>query len=62
MNEEINHEHTDAIVCPHCGYEYEDDFENTNPDKEREYDCDNCGKDFLIFTYVSLSYTTKKKD
>jgi transposase-like protein len=61
MNKEIDHEFTKEIVCPHCGYEFEDSYELADPDREQQFECNECSKDFLLYTYVSLSYTTKKK-
>jgi hypothetical protein len=40
------------VVCPHCGYEYEESYDFTEgiDDKDGEYyeTCNNCEKDFIF--------------
>ena len=56
--EEINHEYTDEIVCPYCGYEFSDSWD-FNRDSE-EIDCPECEKTFEYFREVEVKYVTKK--
>ena len=60
---EINHEYTDDIVCPHCGYAQGDSWEiSGNEDgKCGEVECAKCNKTFYYECYVSVTYTTEKK-
>ena len=52
----FEHEYTDEVVCPHCGYTYGDSWEMG----ESEHDCPDCGKSFNIERTVSVAYTTEK--
>lgn len=56
---EIEHEYTDDIVCPWCGYEYGDCWEWTDHDDEIK--CDECGKEFCYNKDVTVTYSTSKK-
>ena len=60
MNEkiEIDHEHTDEIVCPHCGYVYNDSCELGESGTEKCYECD---KEFSYEQSISVSYSTNKE-
>ena len=57
MNKEIDHEYTNEVVCPHCGYEHRDSWELSDAG---EHECDNCGEPFLIERIVSVTYCTAK--
>ena len=57
MNNEIDHDYTNEVVCPHCGYEHHDSWEF--PDGG-EYDCANCGEPFLVERIVDVTYCTSK--
>ncbi|MEH0154661.1 hypothetical protein V6R21_18960 [Limibacter armeniacum] len=50
---EIDHEFTPQIVCPHCGYEDEDVDEYH--DNEGESRCGNCNRWFLYERHFSYS-------
>ena len=53
--------HNDAPKCPHCGYEMQDAYELGDcSDYERE--CGNCGRDYLITSEVSVTYSTEVKE
>lgn len=54
---EIDHEYTDEIVCPHCGYEHGDSWEA--PD-DGEDDCEECGKPFRFVRDITVRYSTTK--
>jgi hypothetical protein len=58
MNTEIDHELTNEMVCPYCGYENIDS-------QEYRYDeglaiCDKCEKEFYYFRQIDVSYTTRQ--
>ena len=61
MSEKINHEYTDEIVCPYCGYEFTDSWEFSDTQDEQQVDCHDCGEEFLLYVHVSVDYTTYKK-
>jgi len=56
---EIDHEYTNKIVCPYCGYSdvdscgYEDDDIGL-------IDCESCGKSFYAYRSVTIAYSTEK--
>ncbi|MFV0411447.1 MAG: hypothetical protein ACK5LJ_17645 [Paracoccus sp. (in: a-proteobacteria)] len=55
---EIDHEFTDEIVCPHCGYEYPASWEFTlDVDEET---CAECGGQFSYERITSTYYNTEK--
>ena len=56
-NEEIEHEYTDEIVCPWCGYEYGDSWEWDNDDS---LDCWECDKPFKYERHVEVTYVSSK--
>ena len=57
----IDHDYTDAIVCPHCGRVEFDSWE-IMPDKEDlgDFECVICGKTFYATRNVSVTYSTYK--
>lgn len=55
-DEGFDHEYTDEVVCPHCGYEHSDSWEMG----ETEHDCPDCKKAFSLSRNVSVTYTTEK--
>ena len=52
----VEHEYTEEIVCPYCGYKYSDSWEYDNEGGELE--CYECGKTFNYSKDVSVSYST----
>ena len=60
MKEEIDHEYTDEIVCPHCGYEFGDSWELGDGEDIGELDCDGCGKNFYAERIITVNYSTRK--
>ena len=58
---EINHEYTDEITCPHCGYEFGDSWEYGG-DREDigELDCGSCEKKFIATRNITVDYSTSK--
>jgi len=58
MKKEIEHEYTDEIVCPRCGYTFEcsDEFRK---DWDR-MNCIGCGQIFEYERQIEVTYITKK--
>jgi len=56
---EIDHEYTDEIVCPHCGYEHPDSEDYM--DRDDEFICHECEKKFEYVRDYSISYISNKK-
>lgn len=58
---DIDHEYTNEIVCPHCGYEYGDSWEYLESDGDtREMECDECGEKFEAVLHLTVEYSTEK--
>ena len=60
MSKNIDHEYTDDIVCPYCGYTHRDSWE-LGADYG-DHDCGSCGKIFLYERDIVVSYSTSKTD
>lgn len=58
MNKEIDHNCTDEIVCPYCGYEHSNSWEY-NSDSSK-IDCEECGKEFCYDRDYTVTYCTSK--
>lgn len=54
---ELEHEYTDEIVCPWCGYRFSDSWEWE--EDNGGIDCD-CGKSFDYERIVSVDYSTSR--
>ncbi len=52
----FDHEYTDEVVCPHCGYVHGDSWEM----RDGETDCPDCEKSFTMERNVSVTYSTEK--
>ena len=55
----IDHEYTDNVVCPWCGYEDIDSWEYIE-DTENDIECPECGKLFDMERHTQVTYTTKR--
>lgn len=53
----IVHARTDSIVCPWCGYVYDDSWEITH---DGELECRLCERRFDVYLYPYIIYTTVK--
>lgn len=61
MTIRINHECTDEIVCPFCGYTYSDSWEFGDEHEDIGLmSCEQCGKDFYATRHTSITYYTEK--
>lgn len=59
----IDHEYTNEIVCPYCGYEHPDSWEvNFGPGMEGDTvrECAECGETFTATRMVRVEYSTSK--
>jgi hypothetical protein len=57
MSNEIDHWMTENIVCPHCGFEYENsdcDLEDSSGKQE----CEKCEKEFRWYAEYSVNFIT----
>jgi len=52
--EEFDTEYTDHIICPYCGYEFQDSWEFKDTQDEQHVDCHDCGEDDG-WTIISVS-------
>ena len=50
---------TDEIVCPYCGFEFEESYEYIGDDI---VDCPNCERRFVLESEELVLYTTSKVD
>ena len=56
MSNDIEHDYTDEIVCPWCGYRHSDSW----GDVGSLQDCDNCEKSFYAERHMEVTYSTRK--
>lgn len=56
---EINHHHTEEVVCPHCGHVESDSAEYSD---SADTKCDECGKRFHIERDITVTYSTEKAE
>lgn len=59
MGEEFDTEDNTEMICPWCGCEQSDVFEYG---EEGDTECDECGREFLYDTTITVTYTTTKKE
>lgn len=59
-NKEIFHEWTAEIVCPWCGYSFEDDDYGYCDSNGEPLVCDGCQKDFTVTGNITVEYSTAK--
>ena len=57
---EIDHEYTDEVVCPWCGYVHIDSWEWEDDDGEDS--CYKCDKVFTYTRHFTVEYSTEKKE
>lgn len=60
MEMEMDCNYTDEIVCPHCGYEFQDSYE-AEPKEEDigEMECYECDQTFIAQRIITIKYVTK---
>ena len=62
MIDEFDCSHNEEIVCPYCGYEHSDSWEIATGDDWRkpvDYECDECGKAFIVDIEISTTYSSR---
>lgn len=59
MIDELDTWQTDEIVCPYCGYMFEESYEYIGDDL---VDCPNCEHKFVLESEECVTYTTSKVD
>jgi hypothetical protein len=57
----IDHEYTDNIVCPWCGYSFEDDEYDYSDQDSHDIDCYECDKPFSVCASIEVTYSTTKE-
>jgi len=48
----------DEMICPWCGWEYENSHEYDQSGSGEEVRCDECGDVFEMFAEISITYST----
>ena len=48
-------------ICPYCGKKHQDSWEDNNDQDPNERDCGECGKTFIQWANVSVTYHAKRK-
>lgn len=56
---EIKHQFERNIVCPHCGYEFNNSWELGD---DGELDCGQCDTPFMFMRHVEVTYSTYFKE
>ena len=56
MSNKIEHDYTDEIICPWCGYSDSDSWEVV----DGLWECENCEKSFYVGRNVEVTYSTQK--
>jgi DNA-directed RNA polymerase subunit RPC12/RpoP len=56
---DIDHEYTDNIVCPYCGYEDHDSWESER-DWYPDMECMHCERQFKMSRITTVKYVTEK--
>lgn len=51
------HEDTEEMVCPWCGYEFQDSWEF---EEDGEHECYRCEKPFKFCRIIDVTYDTEK--
>ena len=63
MSKEIDCSYTDEIVCPHCGYTFQNSWEIADPldaSSEHEIECEECEKEFMFYAEWEVHYCSRK--
>lgn len=56
-----NTEYTSEPVCPHCGYQMRDAWEDVEGEDWNNVECGRCEKEYRVIRHVSVSFTTEAK-
>lgn len=61
LENDIDHEWTRQIICPHCGFEHDDSFEiSGNMSGNGIMECWECSKQFKWNCHIDVMYDTEK--
>ena len=59
--ENIDHEYREEIICPYCGYKYDNSHELFHENSEiAEVQCENCDETFFAEQIIDVTYSTYK--
>ena len=61
----IDHEYTDDITCPYCGYKITEEpweYGNVFSEDETRIECPDCEKEFASTCYTTYSFSTHTVD
>jgi DNA-directed RNA polymerase subunit RPC12/RpoP len=58
----IDHQFTDEIVCPYCGYKFRCSSDIVSDGTSGTARCEECDKDFEWDANWTVTYTTEKID
>lgn len=51
------------IICPHCGWSYQaEPCDGDASEDPSEQECEECGKQFILYASISITYHTKAKE
>jgi hypothetical protein len=57
--DDIDHDYTQEIVCPHCGEEHGDSWEYNLGDSDTiEVECEECSEPFYATCCIEVTYST----
>jgi hypothetical protein len=59
---DIDHTFTKEIVCPWCGYSFEDDEYTYSDQDSHDIHCDECDQDFVVCANIETTYSTTRKE
>ena len=59
--EDIDHDYTDDVVCPYCGNSHDSTEFRADNVQETSYDCDECGKEFIVTMNIEVTFSTERK-
>jgi len=66
MEKQIDCKFTRELVCPYCGYKFEDSYRffccHEVYEADEDVECKECGKAFIAFHHITVDYSTAKKD
>ncbi len=54
---DIDHEYTDEVVCPHCGFECGDSWEFPDEDERQ---CDECEEYYTFVRDYKITYVSQR--
>jgi DNA-directed RNA polymerase subunit RPC12/RpoP len=57
---DIDTSYTENIICPYCGYEDHDSWEQGDGAEDFEGECGECGKTFSASRHITIRYSTQK--